>query len=126
MGADFSVDLPALDSAARGLTAVLEEVRAHPVRDIDCQLAAFGHDRLARTVRDFCDRWQIGVQHLTDDGAQIAEHLTATSRTYHQAEQAATGALIDAVTGLDQLDGPPGAHATASTTRPGAPGLEAL
>jgi len=92
----FGVDIAALTAAAEGINTVVEQLRAHPVKDIDCPSAAVGHDRLARTLSDFCDRWQAGVQHLAGDGEQIGHLLTETAQQYQRAEAAATDALLDA------------------------------
>jgi len=102
---DFSVDLDALTRAANGIHDVLEELGAHKVADIDCNQAAFGHDRLAGTVRDFCHRWQNGVMNLTHDGAQIADRLAQSALTYHEAEATAVDALEAAWSGANPADG---------------------
>lgn len=93
---DFSVDLEALGLAASGISQVLAELRGQQVKDIDCGSDAFGHDRLAGTTRDFCDRWQRGVKNLAEDGQEIADRLTQTVNSYSQAERAALDALIAA------------------------------
>jgi hypothetical protein len=92
----FRVHIDTLRAAGEAISTVVQELRAHPVRDIDCAAAAFGHPRLARTVRDFCHRWQAGVQHLATDGEQIGQLLTETAQQYQQADAAATKALLDA------------------------------
>lgn len=96
---DFAVDLDALGSAAEGIAGVLAELEQHQVEDIDCDRSAFGHDPLAATTTDFCDRWQRGVKHLAEDGQQIADRLVETVNTYSAAEQTALGALHDAAGG---------------------------
>lgn len=83
------------------MARVLDELRARNVNDLDCRPAAFGHDRLAATVRDLCDRWQLGVEHLATDGAQLADDLAQTVATYEQADRAAARVLLDAGAALD-------------------------
>lgn len=92
-GGGFAVDLDALASAAQGIVGTLAELEQHQVEDIDCDAEAFGHDRLAATTKDFCDRWQRGVKNLAEDGQQIADRLVATVNTYGQAEASAIEAL---------------------------------
>ncbi len=99
MGTDFSTDPTALASAASGITRVLDEL-GRGVDDIDCRPAAFGHSRLAATVQELCDRWQSGVAHLAEDGAELADGLAQTAATYKQADAVATQVLLDAAAAL--------------------------
>lgn len=101
MSDGFSVDLAALASAANGINGLLAELDAHQVDDIDCDQSAFGHERLAGTTKDFCDRWQKGVKNLAEDGQEIAERLTETANAYGQLERGA----IDKLTGASAADG---------------------
>ena len=57
------------------------------VKDIDAPKDAFGHDGLGATVQDFCDRWEIGVEHLTKDGSEIADRLVHSLGAYQKAEE---------------------------------------
>lgn len=61
MSEEISVDLEALERAADGVVGTLEALAARKVSDLDPPIEAFGHERLGETVRDFCERWQIGV-----------------------------------------------------------------
>lgn len=70
MADGFRVDVTALQKAAVGVADTIEAVSSHKASDIDCDKSAFGHDHLA-TVSDFCDQWQIGVEHLANDGARL-------------------------------------------------------
>lgn len=93
MSNGFSVDLAALADAADGINSLLAELDAHQVNDIDCDHDAFGHDKLAGTTKDFCDRWQKGVKNLAEDGQGIAERLTETANAYGQLESDAIDRL---------------------------------
>ena len=61
MSDGFSVYLDALRRAAEGVTDTLDAMATRKVSDIDAAKSGFGHDGLADTVSDFCDRWNIGV-----------------------------------------------------------------
>jgi hypothetical protein len=52
----FSVDLAALADAAGGINGLLAELNAHQLNDVDCDQSAVGHDKLAGSTKDFCDR----------------------------------------------------------------------
>lgn len=61
MSGGFYVDFTALREAAEGVN--LNAMATRKVSDIDAPKVAFGHDGLAGVVGDFCDRWEIGVEH---------------------------------------------------------------
>jgi hypothetical protein len=87
----IAVDLAALRLAADGIADALNAMATRRVADIDAPRAAFGHDGLADTVADFCDRWQIGVGHLTSDAAQVADRLDRCALAYEHADRLARG-----------------------------------
>ncbi|PKW14300.1 hypothetical protein [Saccharopolyspora spinosa] len=100
----FRVDLPALTQASEGVNETIESVRKQPVRDIDCPVDAFGHDRLATTVAEFCDRWDQGVVNLADDGAEIAGRLAQCVEVYRRTDEAVQAhfeGVVQRLTGED-------------------------
>ena len=66
----FSVDLGALEDAATGVNFTINAIRKTKVDKLAGQTDDYGHDHLAKTVKDFCDRWEIGVEHLVKDGME--------------------------------------------------------
>lgn len=102
---EVSVDLDALERAADGVAGTLEALAARKVNDLDPAVDAFGHERLGQTVRDFCERWQIGVGHLAEDGREIAARLAASAANYRAADQAAADSLTAILRRLDQTGG---------------------
>ena len=91
MGDGFRVDLYALERAAAGVNGTLNEVNKQQVSDIPHDSSAIGHDDLASTLSDFLDRWQRGVNHLAEDGQQIATRLTANVNAYVKVEKGLAG-----------------------------------
>ncbi|MER7079145.1 hypothetical protein SAMN02982929_03165 [Saccharopolyspora kobensis] len=89
MGDGFRVDLPALTRAAEGVQDTIDSMNRKKVADIDCPSEAFGHDRLATTVHEYCDRWDQGVSNLTEDGQEIAGRLAHCVEVYRQTDEAA-------------------------------------
>jgi hypothetical protein len=108
MSDGFRVDLPALEKASAGINMTLEDLTLAKIDTLDGQSSAYGHDGLASTVRDFCDRWEIGVEHLAVDGQEVADRLTQCVQDYRKAD---TGAA-DRLNGiLQRPTGPdPAAH----------------
>jgi hypothetical protein len=78
----FRVNLGALEQASAGINDTLTQLSERKVDDVDCARSAFGHDDLADTVSDFCDRWEIGVQNLGKDAEQIQGGLDSCVRAY--------------------------------------------
>jgi hypothetical protein len=85
----FSVDLPALESASAGITMTLEELRVARIDSLDGDRGAYGDDDLAGAIVDFCDRWEIGVEHLAVDGHEVADRLNQCVKAYRQVDAAA-------------------------------------
>jgi len=89
----FRVDLGTLERAAEGVNETLSGLQTARVDALDGNAADYGHDHLAETVEDFCDRWEIGVEHLASDGREIAQRLNDSVRAYLAADRAAKGRM---------------------------------
>jgi hypothetical protein len=89
----FRVDLGALERAAEGVNETLAGLKAVRVDALDGSVADYGHDRLAATIKDFCDRWEIGVEHLATDGREVAQRLNDSLKAYLAADKAAKGRM---------------------------------
>jgi len=87
----FRVDLGALSEASQGIDGVLYDVSNNKVSDIKVDNSAVGHDRLAGSISDFCDRWDRGVNNLAKDGQAVSDRLRANVAAYDKAEKATTG-----------------------------------
>jgi hypothetical protein len=104
MADGYYVDFGALRKAADGVTETINAMATKKVSDIDAPKAAFGHDGLANVVHDFCDRWEIGVEHLTKDGGEIAGRLNYCVQNYQRAEtktQLSVEGILQSSTGAD-------------------------
>lgn len=85
----FRVDLTALTRASDGIRETIDSTNRKPVSDLDPPAETFGHDRLASTVTDFCERWNQGVGHLAEDAKEISGRLQQCVQQYRQTEEAA-------------------------------------
>jgi hypothetical protein len=61
MSDGFRVDIRALEDAAAGINMTLEDLGRSRVDTLDGRSDVYGHEHLADTVADFCDRWEIGI-----------------------------------------------------------------
>ncbi len=89
----FRVDLGALEEASQGVDETLGQLRRKKVSDIRGKAADYGNDHLAQAVGDFCDRWEVGVQHLTKDAEEIAARLSRSAQAYLKVENDLKGHL---------------------------------
>lgn len=104
MADGFRVDLGALEDAAAGVNTMLSDLTARKVSDIGAPSGDYGHDGLAQTVGDFCDRWELGVEHLATDAQQVAGRLSLCVQAYMGVDQAAKGmfdGIVQQTTGAD-------------------------
>jgi hypothetical protein len=89
MSADsFTVDLDELRQVKDGLRRLREELDKHPVHDLDADAGSFGHPELAKAVTDYCHRWQVGIQNLSDDARGTEDRLSATIEGYERVDAA--------------------------------------
>lgn len=102
MSDGFRVDLGALEDAAAGINTTLNDLKAKRVDDLDGRKGDYGHGHLADVVADFCDRWELGVEHLATDGQEVAGRLSQSVQDYLKVDQAAKGRM----TGILQGGGP--------------------
>jgi hypothetical protein len=93
MSDGFRVDLGALENAAIGINTTLNDLKAGRIDDLDGRKADYGHDHLAETIADFCDRWELGVEHLATDGQEIAGRLSHSVQSYLQVDRSAKGRM---------------------------------
>ena len=105
-GDGFSVDVQALREVSEQLTSIVDEVAAHPARDLDCPPAAFGHSRLANATSGFSERLQRGIEALTKDGVEVAGRLNQTAESYRHGDDEARSLLERAADPLIEWDGP--------------------
>ncbi|WP_035847292.1 hypothetical protein [Kitasatospora azatica] len=95
----FKVDLGALESAAEGINATLNDLQTKKVSDIGGKDSDFGHGDLADTVSDFCDRWELGVENLAKDAQVVSGRLNKSVEAYLATDKSLKGELDGILTG---------------------------
>jgi hypothetical protein len=93
MSDGFRVDLGALEDAAAGINTTLNDLNAKKLNDLDGEQGDYGHDHLGETVADFCERWELGVEHLAKDGQEIAGRLSRSVQNYLQVDTSLKGEM---------------------------------
>ncbi|MDY0809787.1 hypothetical protein [Kitasatospora purpeofusca] len=104
MADEFKVDLAALEKAASGITGTLVKLRFRKVSDLDPRKEEIGHSHLADVLESFCTRWEIGVENLAKDVAQVSQRLNASAKAYREIDGHITGQLGGTVTSADGKD----------------------
>jgi hypothetical protein len=82
----FEVDLTSLVRAAEGVNGVITDMEYGKVANIGAPDADYGDGDLSGVMSDFCARWEIGVEHLTQDASEVASRLTQSAEAYAKAE----------------------------------------
>ena len=104
MSDGFEVDLTALVRAAEGVNGVIADMANNKVSNIGGAAANYGDDSLAGSVSDFCGRWEIGVEHLTNDARQISGRLILSALAYARAEHTNISLLTRLLRERDSAD----------------------
>lgn len=100
----FRVDMGALEDAAAGINTTLDDLQSKKVSDLRGTSNDYGHDALAETVSDFCDRWELGVENLAKDGQEIADRLSKSVQAYLEVDNHLKGymdGILQRVSGGD-------------------------
>lgn len=93
MSDGFRVDLAALADAAAGINMTLENLGRSGVDSLDGRPEIYGHERLAATIAEFCDRWQIGIEHLARDGQEVSQRLSQSVQDYRRVDTTAVNRM---------------------------------
>jgi hypothetical protein len=83
----FSVDPEALERAGHGAASLMDESGQPRVCDLACEGFVVGQARLTDRLGSFCQRWQVGVKALMQDGHGLARNLLETAVAYRDNEQ---------------------------------------
>ncbi|MEV6971899.1 hypothetical protein [Kitasatospora sp. NPDC093806] len=104
MAEGFKVDLAALEKAASGITGTLTKLRFRKVSDLDPRKEEIGHGHLADVLENFCTRWEIGVENLAKDAAQVSQRLNASVKAYREIDGQLVGQLGGTLASSDARD----------------------
>jgi hypothetical protein len=90
----FFVDPDALSAAKARVGDLLDDLGDNVAQPAENHRPdAFGNDELARSVGVFAERWQDGVQELTDDARSFHDRLGETADHYRRLDDNAAAAF---------------------------------
>ena len=92
-GPGFHVEVGALESASTGIEERVADQKGSALSHLDRAESVYGHDRLHKSMENFCDRWSDGVDILTKDAKAIGDVLGKVAQAYRAADQATAGWL---------------------------------
>ncbi|MCO5967692.1 hypothetical protein [Actinoallomurus soli] len=104
----YKVNFDALAEAATGVNGTILALQNNKVSDIDGKKADYGDGDLGGMIADFCDRWEIGVEHLIKDSKEVANRLALSALAYAKAEKTSVArlhGLLQSRTGADPAAG---------------------
>src|SRR3954447_21837960 len=90
-GPGFHVEIGTLKSASAGIEEGVADQKASALSHLDRAEGVYGHDRLHKSMENFCDRWSDGIDILTKDAKTIGDLLDKVAQAYEAADQAAAG-----------------------------------
>lgn len=93
----FFVDPDALSAAKARVGDLLDDLGDNVAQPAENHRSdTFGNDELARSAADFAERWQDGVQELTEDARSFHDRLGETADHYRRMDE-------DAATAFDRI-----------------------
>ena len=92
-GPGFHVEIGTLESASAGIQDSVADQNGSALSQLDQAASVYGHDRLHKSMENFCDRWSDGIDLLTQDAKVIGDLLGKVAQAYRAADQAAAGRL---------------------------------
>jgi hypothetical protein len=92
-GPGFHVEVGTLESASAGIEESVADQKGSALSHLDRAEMVYGHDRLHKSMENFCDRWSDGIDILTKDAKAIGDVLAKVAQAYRAADQAAAGRL---------------------------------
>src|SRR4051812_13390747 len=66
-GPGFHVEIGTLKSASAGIEESVADQKGSALSHLDRAESVYGHDRLHKSMENFCDRWSEGIDILTKD-----------------------------------------------------------
>ncbi|BBH66683.1 hypothetical protein ACTI_33680 [Actinoplanes sp. OR16] len=92
-GSVFHVDLAAMDEAASGIARTVADHDRSGLSDLEQPAAGYGDDDMAGAFHEFCDRWNSGLDLLTEDARLISEVLARAASVYRETDEVAAASL---------------------------------
>ena len=92
-GPGFHVEIGTLKSASAGIEESVANQQESALSRLDRAESAYGHDRLHKSMENFCDRWSDGIDILIKDAKAIGDLLDKVADAYQAADRAAAGRL---------------------------------
>jgi hypothetical protein len=80
-GPGFHVEVGTLESASDGIEESVADQKGSALSHLDRAESVYGHDRLHKSMGNFCDRWSDGIDILTKDATWTWTTSSPTSAT---------------------------------------------
>jgi hypothetical protein len=92
-GTGFHVDIDVLDEAGSGITQSVADQDKSELADVCRDRSTYGHAGVHDAMKNFCERWNDGLDLLTGDAKAIGDMLSRVARAYRAVDAAAARSL---------------------------------
>ncbi|GAA4536458.1 hypothetical protein [Amycolatopsis samaneae] len=102
-GPGFHVEIEVLESASKSMGQVAADQDGFALRGLCGEPPMYGHNGVHDALAEFCGRWSVGLDALSDRARSMGDLLGKAAKAYREVEHNAAGSLtkdpgLDAVT----------------------------
>ena len=92
-GPGFHVDVEVLNSAASSMGAIVHDQSTFALRGLCGDPELYGHRGVHDALAQFCGRWSVGLDALSDRAAELGTSLGKAAEAYRETEHTTTATL---------------------------------
>lgn len=107
MNRDFTVDAEGMSRLLEKISEAETMVWDHDVEDF-LPSGEVGHAGVTEGIREFSARWELGINSMVADLAEIAGRLNGALQAYAEYNQASEEAMTELRTAMESLQASPG------------------
>lgn len=79
----ITVSPEVLHQSASNTRQAMASLPRGAIANMHCDPEAVGDAEFASTMTDFCVRWRVGLEYMTEDGDEVATRLDQSAQRYH-------------------------------------------
>ena len=92
-GPGFHVEIDALESASTSMAEIVHDQNSFALRGLCGEPPLYGHDGVHSALGEFCGRWSVGLDALSDRAGDLGDLLGKAAKAYRAVERDNTAAL---------------------------------
>ncbi|MDX3187762.1 hypothetical protein PV458_05070 [Streptomyces sp. MN03-5084-2B] len=87
------MEIDALDSASTSMAEIVHDQNSFALRGLCGEPPLYGHDGVHSALGEFCGRWSVGLDALSDRASDLGDLLGKAAKAYRAVEHDNTAAL---------------------------------